>query len=107
MNRPENNGGPYKVSCSAAVAAAMKKLQQEVSAEGRRELLLAPFRHLVLRIQRYPTEFGEALYRFPALRLQVRSGVIPPPGVLYGVSEDQPLVFSTSVRLMAKPPEQS
>ena len=47
-----------------------------------------------------PYDFGEPLYRLPALRMQIRHGAILPLFIDYGVCEDRPLVFIRGVTLL-------
>jgi len=49
-----------------------------------------------------PGNLGEAIYRLAALRLQVRTVVIGPLVVNFGVHEVRPLVFIKGVRLLSK-----
>jgi hypothetical protein len=48
-------------------------------------------------------EFGAPLYRLPALRMQVRHGIVLPVAVDYGVSEDRPIVVIRWVALTLRP----
>jgi len=54
------------------------------------------------RLQMNPGNLGEAIYRLAALRLQVRTVVIGPLVVNFGVHEVRPLVFIKGVRLLSK-----
>jgi hypothetical protein len=101
MSHPQNNGGTWDVHCSVAVSNTLKELQHEATLQGRGELVLAALRQIIHRLKHDPDGLGEPLYRLPALRMQIRSGIIPPLAVLFGVCEDRPIVFIRRVRLMA------
>lgn len=45
-----------------------------------------------------PSEFGEPLYRLPALKIQVRTSIVPPLAIHFGVCEERPLVFIKGVQ---------
>jgi hypothetical protein len=55
------------------------------------------------RLQTNPGNLGEPLYRLAALRLQIRTVVIGPLAVDFGVHEVHPLVFIKGVTLLSKP----
>jgi len=102
MTRSEDNGGPYEVHCSGVIAKALRRLQRQGSQEGRGERVLTAIRQVWQRLARGHTQFGEPLYRLPVLRMQIRSGVVRPLAVDFGVCEDRPLVFVKGVRLLSK-----
>ena len=102
MPRLEQNGGPYEVRCSGVVAKALRRLQRQASLEGRGDALISAFREVVQRLTHDPDEFGEALYRLPALRTQVRSAVIRPLVVHFAICEAQPVVFIKGVELLGR-----
>ena len=65
--------------------------------------MLSPIRRIWQQLSLNPVEFGEPLYRLPALRLQVRHGAVGPLLIHFAVHENRPLVFIKSVTLL---PEQ-
>jgi hypothetical protein len=65
---------------------------------------LSAFRQIVDELVHNPSRFGEALYRLPAMRMQVRCGVIRPLVVDFAVCEDRPVVFIKGGTLLDPPP---
>jgi hypothetical protein len=102
MARFPANGGPYEVIHSGAVTQALRRLFRQATREGRAEAFLSALRQIMHRLERSPNRFGEPLYRLPALRLQIRSAIIRPLGVHFGVHEGRLLVFIHGFRLMAQ-----
>ena len=98
----QNPGQPWGVHLSHVVADSLLRIQRQASEEGRGEECLAAFRHVVERLQSDPTTIGEPLYRLPGLHLMVRTVAVRPLAVIFGVSEDHPLVFIRSVRLLSR-----
>jgi hypothetical protein len=97
-------GGPYQIDSSVVVARALDKLQKRASQEGRGEEVLAAIRQMRQRLQQDPANFGEPLYRLPALKMQIRSAVVRPLVVHFGVCEDRPLVIIKGVELLPEEP---
>jgi hypothetical protein len=93
---------PFRVVFSATSAQGIRELQRRASRQGRGEEFLAAVRQVADRLRDDPTDFGEPLYRLPALRLRVRCAVIGPLGVHFAVHEEQPVVFISSVKLLSK-----
>jgi hypothetical protein len=85
------------------VAASLRKLHRRASLEGRGSGVTRAFRQIVEQLRQNPNDFGEPLFRLPALRLAVRTGSIRPLVVHFGVSEDHALVFIRLVRLLSAP----
>jgi len=102
MSGPVENGGSYRVHCSGAIAKAIKQIQRRATAEGRGEQVLAAIREIWHHLVHHPAEFGEPMYRLPALRLQVRHAAVRPLLVDFAVSEDWLLVFIKGISLLAK-----
>jgi hypothetical protein len=48
-----------------------------------------------------PLDVGEPAYRLPTLRMQVRTVIVRPLVVDFGVCEDQPDVFIKGVKLLS------
>jgi hypothetical protein len=95
-----SNGGSYQVLSSASISKNVRRLYRQAKQEGRADAFVMAARQIGRRLMRTPLEFGEPLYRLPALRLQVRHGAIGPLLVYYAVHEDRPLVFMKSVSLL-------
>lgn len=91
----------YEVHNSGAVAKEFLQLQEEATQQGRGEELLRATRAVYERLRKDPNEFGEPLYRLPALRMQLRCAAIRPLHVDFAVCEDRPLVFIRAVKLLA------
>jgi hypothetical protein len=69
--------------------------------EERGQQVTSAFRQIVHRSQLDAFNTGEAAYRLPGLRMQVRTVVIRPLVVDFAVCEDQPLVFIKGVKLLS------
>jgi hypothetical protein len=100
MPAPASNGGFYEVHCSGAIGKALRRVQRRANQDGRGPQALAAIRRILKRLREAPMQFGEPLYRLPVLRMQIRSGVIPPLVIHFAVCEDQPLVFIKGVALL-------
>jgi hypothetical protein len=98
-----NGQSRYSVRVSGAVAADLKQLQRRAWHEGRGEAFLDAFRVIVDRLTHAPKEFGEPLYRLPALKLEVRHASRDPLVVYFAVHDEEPLVFVKVVRLLPGP----
>jgi hypothetical protein len=101
MPTPPSDRGPFEIDSSGAVARAFATLQLEALHAGYgREFRVAA--HAVLdRLRNDPDEFGEPLYRLPAMRMQVRQAIVRPICVHYAVSEERAYVLIKSVKLLA------
>ncbi len=102
MPHSANNGGRFEVHCSGFIAKSLKQLQKRAKAQGRGEQVLSAIRSIWRRLSNDPLEFGEPLYRLPALQLQVRHGAIGPLLVYFAVHEDKPLAFIKGVMLLSE-----
>ena len=89
--------------CSGAITEALLDLQRQASESGRGKAFVRAFRSIVKRLIQRAPEVGEPLYRLAGLRIQVRTIVISPLVVDFGVCEDRPLVFIKSVGLLSLP----
>jgi hypothetical protein len=69
-------GLPYEVHNSSLIAQAFRRLQRRATREGRGQDLLRAVKEVYERLRQNPWEFGEPLYRLPAMRMQIRSAVI-------------------------------
>ena len=98
---PTGNGEPrFTVRVSGAVAAILKKLQHQAWREHRGEAFLTSFQTISQRLTHDAREFGEPLYRLPALKLQVRHGIVGPLMVYFAVHDDEPLVLVKGAALL-------
>jgi hypothetical protein len=97
---PSGDGAKhFQVHLSGQLAKKCHNIQRQASEEGRGQVVVAAFRQIVERLKNDPMDFGEPLYRLPALRIQVRQGGIMPLFVDFGVCEDRPLVFIRGITL--------
>ncbi len=95
------NGAPeYKIIAAAAVTQRVKSLHLQAAAlgfgEAFRDALIVVARSLV----RDPRQFGDPLYRLPALKLTLFHRAVFPLAVDYGVHDKLPLVIVRGFRLM-------
>jgi hypothetical protein len=95
MPRPLNGG--YEVLCSAVVAKTLRQLQRRATRRGQGKSLASAFKQIVAALSKDPNVVGEPLYRLPNLYLRVRTVVVSP----LVISEDQPLVYIKSVKLLS------
>ncbi len=58
-------------------------------------------REVYEHLRQEPSEYGEPLYRLPALHMQVRCVAVRPLYVDFAVCEDRPLVFIKAVKLLS------
>ena len=86
--------------CSKAIAKHLVELQKQAKEQGRGEDLLSAIREILRRLSNDPFEFGEPLYRLPALRLQVRHGAVGPLLIYFAIHERRPLVFLKGASLL-------
>ena len=100
MSEPRDGGQFYEVHGSNLIAATLVQIQRRAAREGRGEQVLAAFREVARRLQREPNAFGEPLYRLPGLQMLLRSGIVRPLVVHFGVCEDRPLVFIKGIMLL-------
>ena len=61
--------GPFTVHFSAAVAEQIRRVLQRAGQAGRNEQALAAYYSALVGMETNPEDFGEPLYRLPALRL--------------------------------------
>ena len=98
---PGANGDyPFRLDFSGGIAKRLRQLQRRASRQGRGGEFLEAFRKVVEQLRQRPFEFGEPLYRLPALRLLICCAVVGPFGIDFAISEDHPVVFIRSVRLL-------
>ena len=102
MPGAEANGGRFHVHASGLIVQTLKRIQRQASLQGRGPEVLSAIRELHRRLTHDPFGFGEALYHLPALRMEVRSGIVGPLGVFFAICEDRPLVFVGGVRLLGE-----
>ena len=86
---PEHPNGrrSYQIHGSGVIADAIREIQRRAEREGRGLRVLTALRILKVRLQQDPNDVGEPLYRLASLHLQVRTVVIGPLVVHFGVHE--------------------
>jgi hypothetical protein len=104
MPDPNGHHTPYEVHASGAITAELIAIQQRASLIGLGDQVLSAIRQIHERLRSAPYDFGEPLYQLPALRMQIRCGIIAPLVIHFGVCEDRPLVFLKGVALISDPP---
>ena len=106
MSRPGSNGGTFQVHCSRLILQDFKQMQKRAKEEGRGEEVLSVMRCVLHELLYAPNEFGEPLYRLPALQLSVRHAAIGPVYIHFAVHDHMPFVFIKGVTLLPqKSPE--
>jgi hypothetical protein len=85
-------GQRYEVHCSGAVAQRIYRAHASASPEEKARIAAA-FEEIIERLEADPYEVGEPLYRLAALRMQVRTVVVRPVSIDFGICEDRPIVF--------------
>jgi hypothetical protein len=99
----QGNGHParYDLSMSGATRAVLVQLALQAKRAGTGQQFLAALREIGKRLREDPLNFGEPLYRLPALQLLVCQGAISPLLVDFAVHEERPLVFIRNFRLFS------
>lgn len=92
----------FEVYCSGAIAKSIEEVHQQALDEGRGQAMVDAFTLAVQRLQQDPNNFGEALFRLPALRMIVRTAVVLPIAIDFAVCVDRPMVFIKGVQLLSK-----
>lgn len=104
MTRPTNGlAGPFEVHCSAVVLQAFQALAEKAAQAGNRDQFAVTLRAIRDRLRTDPLNFGEPLYRLPALKLSIRACAVPPLVVHFGVHESRPLVIIQHVKSFDDP----
>jgi hypothetical protein len=97
-----NGPRPYKIICSEAIREAIQRVHRRASRQDRGQLVTDALREIIRDLELAPFKVGEPAYRLPAMRMQVRTTVVRPLVVHFGVCEDRPLVFLKRVKLLSK-----
>lgn len=96
------SGEQFNVHISAHTLSQLRDLQRRAARSGRGRDMVAAFRTVVTRLKNEPWDFGEPMYRLPALRLQVRCAVVPPLIIHFGVCEDRATVYVKGVESLGE-----
>lgn len=99
----QGNGSPirYAVRMSGHAKAELKERLREAAAAGKGHQFLAAVRRISERLRQDPLNFGEPLYRLPALRLLVCAGILSSVIVDFAVHEELPLVFVRGFKVLS------
>jgi hypothetical protein len=98
---PFSNGRRrYRIDLSGAVRDQLISCQQQATIEGPGAEFIVAMRQILNRLQISPANFGEAIFRLHSLRMTVRSAVVRPIFVDFGVWEDGSFVFIRSIKLL-------
>jgi hypothetical protein len=100
MSSAANGQQHFRIAFSAAVAESIRRLVRRATREGRGKAFLLALRQAIDRLRDDPTDFGEPLYRLPALRMQIRCAVIGPLGIDFAIRENERVVFVKTVKLL-------
>jgi hypothetical protein len=68
--------------------------------EDRGAEFIAAMRKILNRLQTSPANFGEAIFRLYSLRMTVRTAVVRPVFIDFGVWEEGGFVFIRSIKLL-------
>ncbi len=103
MTGPRNGQSrTFSVTMSAGTARALKEFHLQAIARGNGTKFLGAFRSIEKRLRTDPLEFGESLYRLPALELIVCQAVVSPIVVDYAVHKERLLVFIKGFKILGK-----
>jgi len=103
MTAPTNgdSAGPYRVVSSDLFRQQVLASLADAVQAGTAQEFRTALRRIWDRLRSDPWNFGEAKYRLPALKLQVRQGAIRPVIVYYAVHEDWSIVFVRGFRVLS------
>ena len=83
----------FRVVYSEKVRNQFLAIVKKAALAGLRKLVLDTAKAIHQNLQDQPREFGEILYHLEEAKLEVRLGVKAPLAVIFGVHEEQPVVF--------------
>jgi hypothetical protein len=100
---PSGNGqsSPFQVELSPQTKTLLLSLHQEAMQAGKGQAFREAFRRIVEQLRPDARNFDEPFFRLPAMRLEVRQGVKLPLEVVFGVHEEQQLVFIRGFKLLS------
>jgi hypothetical protein len=96
-----NGPGRYTVRCSGAIIASIHLIRRRAWDQGRGKAVTRALRKIIDQLENDPWNFGEPAYGLPSLRMQVRTAIVRPLAVDFGVCEDRTLVFIKGVKLLS------
>src|SRR6476619_5441590 len=95
-----NGSRRYRIEFSGTVRDQLISCQQKASMEGRGAEFIAAMRKILNRLQTSPANFGEAIFRLYSLRMTIRTAVVRPVFIDFGVWEEGGFVFIRSIKLL-------
>lgn len=99
----EGAGSAYQIILMGTVNADLKRFHKELMLQGRGRDFIEALKKVNDRLTKNPHEFGETLYRLPALKLLVHQGIVIPLVVTFGIHAELPIVFVHVVKLLSNP----
>jgi hypothetical protein len=90
------------VDYSTNIKERIKALHLQAASKGKGHQFIDALRAILSRLRDNPKDFGERVYRLPALKLVIYHAVIAPVAVDYGVHEDEALVFIRGITLLGE-----
>jgi hypothetical protein len=98
----QGNGQPkvYRVSQLGSAKQALKWNYEQAKVSGEGSAFLSALRHIYQRLRHDPHGFGEPIYRLPAMKMLVCTGVYLPVVVDFGIHESEPVVIIRNVRFL-------
>jgi hypothetical protein len=82
------------------IAKELRRIARQATLEGRGAAALDAIKEMERRLRQAPADLGEPLYRLPALRMQIRSGIIRPLVIDFAICEDRLVVYLKGVKLL-------
>ena len=101
MSNSANGRRQYYLDFADFVADELRKLQRIATHRGQGKAFAAAFRRIFRALRKDPNAVGEVLYRLPVLKLQIRTVVVAPLVIDFAVSEERPIVYIKSGKLLA------
>jgi len=97
------NGNPFvfHVALSEKSKGILKAQHRKAALAGTGNKFISSLRQVHDRLRTDPKDFGEPLYRLPALRLTVFQAVVAPLVVIYGVHEEKSLVLVQTFKILS------
>lgn len=100
----DNGAARYTVTPLTEVLDRFKGWAEVAARNGVRDWYAAALRHINRQLTHRPTEWGDPLFTYRGLRLQMFQGVHEQFVVVYGVHTDRPVVFVRNVMRMRDEP---
>jgi len=95
-------GDQFEIIFAPKISQQIRALHRDAARAGAGRRFLAALRRVTLRLESDPYDFGEPMYRLPALRMQLRCAVVPPLIIHFGVCEDRATVYVKGVESLGE-----